>query len=81
MNLEEYAGEVLRKGDAAALERIARSEAGARLASCFDGRAMEAAARDGNMDALSAMLRDILKTPEGQSFAAEVQKAVKRDER
>lgn len=81
MNLEEYAGEVLRKGDAAALERIARSEAGARLASRFDGRAMEAAARDGNMDALSAMLRDILKTPEGQSFAAEVQKAVKRDER
>ena len=80
MNLEEYARERLGKGEKEALDRVARSEAGARLAARVDGSAMEAAAREGDMKALSAMLRDILATPEGKTFAAEVQKAVKRDE-
>lgn len=67
--------------DRESLERLAQSESGAKLAARFDGEAMESAARKGDMKALSSMLRDILATPEGKEFAAQVQKAVKRDER
>lgn len=81
MYLEDYAEDLLKELDRESLERLARSENGAKLAARFDGDAMESAARKGDMKALSSMLRDILATPEGKKFAAQVQKAVKRDER
>ena len=81
MYLEDYAENLLREGDKEKLGKLARSESGAKLAARFDGKAMEAAARKGDMETLSSLLRDILATQEGKQFAAEVQKAVERDER
>ena len=80
MYLEDYVENLRQEGDREKLGKLARSESGAKLAARFDGKAMENAARKGDMQALSSMLRDILATPEGKQFAAEVQKAVKRDE-
>lgn len=81
MDLEEYAKRVLGGKEKAALESLAGSESGTKLASQVDTAAMEKAAQEGDMKALSAMLRQILSTPEGQNFAREVQKAVGRDGR
>ena len=81
MQLDEFAKDVLKKQDKKTLDGITRSEAGERLAARFDGRELEAAAKNGDMKKLSSMLQDILSTPEGRQFAQEVQKAVKRDER
>lgn len=80
MKLEEYAKDLLGNGEREALGKLACSEAGAKLAAHVDGGAIEAAAKSGDMKALSSILRDILATPEGKNFAAEVKKAVKRDE-
>lgn len=80
LDLESYAREHLGKGEREALGKLTGSAAGARLAARVNGGALEEAARKGDMSTLSSILRDILSTPEGQSFAAEVRKAVKRDE-
>ena len=81
MDMESYARDHLGKGEREALGKLTGSAAGAKLAARVDGNALEAAARKGDMETLSSMLREILATPEGKHFAAEVRKAVKRDER
>ena len=81
MNLEDYTKQVQSSDKGGALDRLARSEAGAKLAAKLDGESLEKAARAGDMQALSHMLKDILATPEGKNFAAQVQKAVKKDGR
>ena len=81
MDLEKYARQV-REGDAgAALDDLARSAAGAKLAAKLDGEKLTRAAKSGDMKALGQMLQGILATPEGKQFAAQVQKAVKGDGR
>ncbi len=81
MDLEKYARQV-REGDAgAALDSLARSRTGAELAAKVDGEKLTRAAQIGDMKALGQMLQGILATPEGKQFAAQVQKAVKRDGR
>ena len=75
MDLDKLARQALAGKNTAALEVLANSPDGAKLAACVDGRALEKAARAGDMNALSAMLRDVLNTPEGQAFVGRVQKA------
>lgn len=81
MNFEEQVKRFMESPDRKTLEQVARSEAGERLAARFDGAGIERAAREGDMKALSAMLKDVLSTPEGKNFAAQVKKAVERDGR
>ncbi len=81
MDLEKYARQVREGKQGAALDGLARSEDGARLAAKVDGEKLTQAAKAGDMDALGRMLRDILSTPEGKRFASQVQKAVKPDGR
>lgn len=81
MDLEKYARQVRSGGQGKALDDLARSEAGAKLAAKVDGEMLTKAAKAGDMDALGKMLRDILSTSEGKSFADQVRKAVKQDGR
>lgn len=81
MKFEDQAKKFMEGADRAALEKVARSAAGERLAARVDADKIESAAREGDMKALSSLLKEILATPEGKTFAAEVQKAVKRDGR
>ncbi len=81
MDLEKYAREVKQSGSGPALDALARSPAGARLAAKLDGEKLEAAARSGDSKALSRLLGDILATPEGRDFARQVERTVKRDGR
>lgn len=75
MDLEKYAKKALEGKDTGALEALTRSEAGEKLLARFDGAAMEKAARSGDMNALSALLKTVLSTPEGREFAETVKKA------
>ena len=79
MDLEKYARQVRQGGSGAALDDLARSETGARLAARLDGEKLEQAAKSGDMQALGRMLQGILATPEGRTFADEVRRAVKRN--
>ncbi len=79
MDLEKYARQVQQSPQGAALEKLTRSEAGAKLAASLDGEKLEKAAKAGDMQALSQILKGVLSTPEGKSFARQVEKAVKRD--
>ena len=81
MDLEEYARQVRKGGQGQALEKLASSAQGERLLEKVDREALEKAARAGDMKALGGLMRDILATPEGRAFAAQVEKAVKRDGR
>lgn len=81
MDMEQYARELMQGKNAGALQRLTQSENGAKLAERFDGRKIEQAAKNGDMQALSQLLKNVLSTPEGRSFAAEVQKAVNGDGR
>jgi hypothetical protein len=81
MEWEEYAKRLRSGKSAKALEALTQSEAGAKLAAKFDGKAVEQAARSGDGETLSRLLQGILATPEGQDFARQVQKAVEKDGR
>ncbi len=75
MDMEKLAKQALAGKNTAALESLAKSGAGGKLASQIDGAALEKAARAGDMNALSAMLKDVLSTPEGREFIGQVKKA------
>lgn len=81
MELEKYAKQWLQGENGDALKKLAESEAGAKLAARLDGGQIENAARTGDTKALADILKGVLSTPEGKSFAQQVQKAVKRDGR
>lgn len=81
MDLDKYVRQVRQGKQGDVLQKLTESETGARLAAKVDGAKLEAAARNGDTKALSAMLQDILSTPEGKSFAQAVQRAVKNDGR
>lgn len=76
MDMEKYAKQLMDGKDGGALRELTRSELGSRLASRIDGAAIEKAARDGDQAALARILQNVLSTPEGRDFAAQVQKAV-----
>ncbi|MCD7749925.1 MAG: hypothetical protein LUH42_07725 [Oscillospiraceae bacterium] len=77
MDLEKYAQQVRQGKNAAALEKLASTEEGVKLAAQVDGERLTQAAQQGDMQALANMLKGILSTPEGKSFAAQVEKAVR----
>ena len=81
MDLDKYIRELKYGKSADALKQLTESEAGARLAGKVDVSKLEAAARQGDMNTLSAMLKTILSTPEGRNFAAQVERAVKQNGR
>ena len=81
MDLEKFAGQVRQGSGGGALEKLARSGQGEKLLGKVDGEKLAAAAKAGDMQTLGQMLNAILSTPEGQSFAREVKKAVGQDGR
>lgn len=76
MDMEKYAKQLMEGKNGAALQKLTQSDTGAKLAAKFDGAAIEKAAREGDAKALSQILKNVLNTPEGRDFAAQVQKAV-----
>ena len=81
MDFEEYARRVRSGPNGKALDELARSGEGEKLLAGVDGEKLAAAAKAGDMQTLGAMINAILSTPEGQSFAREVKKAVQGDGR
>ena len=81
MDMEAYKRELMAKPGAEKLKALTESEDAARLAARFDGAAVEDAARRGDGETLSRLLREMLSTEEGRSFAARVRKAVEKDGR
>lgn len=81
MDFEQYVRELMNGKNGAALQKLTQSAAGEALAGKLDGAALEKAARSGDTAALTKLLRDVLSTSEGASFAAQVQKAVNGDGR
>ena len=81
MDLEAYKRELMTKPGADRLKALAESEDTARLAAWFDGAALEEAARRGDGETLSRMLRELLATDEGRDFAVRVRKAMGKDGR
>ena len=81
MDLDKYIRELKYGKSAEALKKLTESEAGARLAGKVDVSKLEKAAQQGDMRTLSAMLQSVLATPEGRSFAAQVERAVRENGR
>ena len=81
MDLEKYARDLRQGSGAGELEKLARSGQGEALLKKVDPEKLAAAAKAGDMQTLGAMISTILSTPEGQSFAREVKKAVQGDGR
>ncbi|MCD8087003.1 MAG: hypothetical protein LUE22_00240 [Oscillospiraceae bacterium] len=77
IDLEKCARQVRQGKNGAALEKLVSSEVGAELAAKVDGERLTKAAQQGDAQALASMLKGILSTPEGRSFAAQVEKAVR----
>lgn len=79
MDFESCGRELLKGKNASALQELARSEDGRKVAAMVDGNSLEKAAREGDRNALSEALQKILSTPEGRRLAEQVKKAVKGD--
>lgn len=74
MNLENLGRELQRSGKADKIKQIAQSDDGARLSSLVDTKAVEAAAKSGDSQALRSLLGQILSTEEGRRLAENVRK-------
>lgn len=74
MNLEDLGRRLQQSGKADKIKEIAQSDAGARLSSMLDARAVEAAAKSGDNQALKNMLSQILSTEDGQRLAQSIKK-------
>ncbi|MBQ7895315.1 MAG: hypothetical protein IJ364_02015 [Oscillospiraceae bacterium] len=74
MNLEDLGRRLQQSGKADKIKEIAQSDAGARLSSMLDARAVEAAAKSGDNRALKNMLSQILSTEDGQKLAQSIKK-------
>lgn len=81
MDINELENEILKGKNTKALQKIADSEAGRRLAGKVDVAAIERAAQEGDTQALSDILRRVMETPEGKELAKKVKKAVSQDGR
>lgn len=76
MDWEKHARQLMKGEMGSSLQSILSSETGAKLAQTMDGHEVEEAARSGDTQALSEMLRKVLSTPEGKDFAEQVRKTV-----
>lgn len=72
MNLEELSRRLQQSGKADKIKQIAQSDAGTRLGSMLDSKAVENAAKSGDDQALRRMLAQILSTEDGQKLAQSI---------
>lgn len=72
-NLEQIGKQLEKSGKADAVKAIADSPEGKRLGAMLDGKAIEAAAKNGDTAALQDILKQVLATGEGQALAAQLQ--------
>ena len=79
MDIGKYSEALLKGKNSELLQKLAQGPEGRKIAQSVDMQAMEQAAQRGDTKALSAMLRTVLATPEGQRLAAQVKKAVQSD--
>lgn len=73
-NFEQLGKELERRGKAGDIKKLAESEDGIKLAGMIDSAKVEQAARNGDADALRAMLSQVLSTQEGKRLAENVRK-------
>lgn len=74
MNLENLGRELQRSGKADRIKQIAQSDEGQKLSQMLDTKAIEAAAKNGDNQALRSLLGQILSTEEGRKLAENVKK-------
>lgn len=74
MNLENLGRELQRSGKADKIKQIAQSDEGQKLSQMLDTKAIEAAAKNGDNQALRSLLGQILSTEEGRRLAENVKK-------
>lgn len=77
-NFEEIGRELERQGKTDVIKRLAESDDGLKLSRMVDAGAIEQAARNGDGDALKAMLSQVLNTAEGQRLAESVRKLMEK---
>ena len=73
-NFEAIGRELERRGKAEDVKRLAQSPEGVRLGQMVDAKAVEAAAKSGDSEALRTMLSRVLNTDEGRRLAENVRK-------
>lgn len=73
-NFEELGRELQRRGKTEDIKNIAESEDGQKLSRMFDAKAVEAAAKSGDSQALRSILGNVLSTEEGKRLAESVRK-------
>lgn len=79
MDIGKYSQAILSGKNSDVLQKLADGPDGQKIAKLVDVSALEQAAQKGDTAALSAMLRKVLTTPEGQRLAEQVKKAVKNN--
>lgn len=77
-SFEDINRELKRSGKAGALETLAQSPEGQRLAAMLDGDRLTRAVQVGDAQALRALLGSVLGTEEGQKFAANIRKLMEK---
>ncbi len=77
-NFEQLGKELERRGKAEDIKRLAQSEDSMKLAGMIDAGKMEQAAKNGDTEALRAMLASVLQTREGQRLAENVRKMMEK---
>ncbi|MBQ3216734.1 MAG: hypothetical protein IJB35_02840 [Oscillospiraceae bacterium] len=73
-NFEQLGKELERRGKADDIKRLAESEDGLKLAGMINSQQVETAARNGDTEALKAILSSVLQTQEGKRLAENVRK-------
>ena len=73
-DLENISRELMRRGKAEDMKRLAESEDGKKLSRMVDSAALERAARSGDSAAMREILSKVLESDEGRRLAASVRK-------
>lgn len=73
-NFEQLGKELERRGKTGDIKKLAESADGMKLADMIDSQKLESAARNGDSEALRAMLGQLLSTQEGKRLAENVRK-------
>lgn len=76
MKWEEQAQQLMKGSMGDSLRSVIDSECGRELAKNFNGKVVEQAVRDGDTKALTALLKQVLESPEGKRFAEQIQRTV-----
>lgn len=77
MDIDKIGSQLQKSGKYGKLKAVAESEAGKRLGAALDERAVERAAKSGDVDAMREILRQVLSTEDGQTLARQVSEAMK----